>query len=300
MCDHGRLQGFLHVNAGDRVKAPLVKKEAGLVEVGWDEALAGVASQLKAFRKSEVAVVASPQLTNEDAFLVRRFARDVVGTKHLAFHPHLVEDDQDEFLIRADKSPNSRGLQELGIESAKAVAGIVQGIRDGAIRALVVAEENLAALPEVQSLLGRLEYLVVCASNESETTAIADVVLPASTFAEKNGTFTNFQGHVQRIRPSLATLDRERSLDGFAMSRLDKFGSQFDRWAKGTKRDARPTWRIIAGIASAMGSKARYNSSEEVFNDLVSSVAGFKGMTYRRLGNRGQKVKVTEPVRSTT
>ena len=299
MCDHGRLRSFVHVNAGDRVKAPVMKKDAGLVEVGWDEALAGVASQLKAFRKSEVAMVLSPHLTNEDAFLVQRLARDVLGTKQVAFRPQVVEGDEDDILIRADKRANSRGLKALGIESGKAFAGILQGIRDGGIRALFVAEENLAALPEVQALLGRLEFLVVCASNENETTALAEVVLPASTFAEKNGTFTNFQGQVQRIRPAVATLERERALDGFAMSRLDRFGSQFDRWAKGTKRDARPTWRIVAGIASALGAKSRYSSSEEVFAELASSVPGFKGMTYRRLANRGKMLNVVEPVRST-
>jgi len=300
MCDHGRLSTFGHVGAGDRVKAPMVKKDAGLVEVGWDEALAVVASQLKAFRKSEVAVLVSPQLTNEDAFMVLRLAREVLGTKQLAFRDQVVEGDEDDLLIRADKSPNSRGLQELGIASGKAFAGILQGIREGTIRALIVAEENLAALAEAQGLLARLELLVVCSSNENATTANAEVVLPASTFAEKNGTFTNFEGQVQRIRPAVATLDRERSLDGYAMSRMDKFGSQFDRWAKGPKRDARPTWRIVAGIISAMGPKSRYNSSEEVFNELASSIAGYKGMTYRKLGNRGKKLNLPQPVRSTT
>ena len=299
MCDRGRLSSFSHVDAGDRVKAPMIKKDTHLVEVGWDEALAGVASQLKAFRKSEVAVVASPQLTNEDAFVVERFAREVIGTKQIAYKVPVVEGDEDDILLRADKSPNSRGLESLGIGTGKAFGDVLEGIRQGRVKALFVAEENLYAFAEVQGLLGRLEYLVVCASNENETTAQADVVLPVSTFAEKNGTFTNFQGHVQRIRPAVATLDRERALDGFAMSRLDKFGSQFDRWAKGTKRDARPSWRIVAGIASAMGSKIRYGSAEEVFNELASAAAGFKGMTYRKLGNRGKKLNVPEAVRST-
>jgi len=220
-----------------------------------------------------------------------KFAREVVGTRHVAFVQHTVPSDQDAILIRADKTPNARGAEEIGIQSGPAFEVILRGIREGQIKALLVCDENVAADPAVAQLLDRLEFLTVASPNDNETTHRADVVLPSSTFAEKNGTFTNFVGRVQRIRPSVATLEQDRALDGFAMSRLDKYGSQFDRWAKGAKRDARPTWRILTGIASTMGVKLRYNSAEEVFNDLASSVESFRGMTYRKLGNKGAILK---------
>ena len=72
------------------------------------------------------------------------------------------------------------------------------------------------------------------------------------------------------------------------MSRLDRFGTTFDRWGRGVKRDARPSWKIIAGIASVMGMKYRYANAEDVFAELASTVEAFKGMTYRSIGNRGQ------------
>ncbi len=143
----------------------------------------------------------------------------------------------------------------------------------------------------------RLEFLVVLASVENETTRLADIVLPTSTYAEKNGTFTNLQGRVQRIRPSVATLEQDRALDGFAMSRLDKFGSQFDRWAKGPKRDARPPWRIIAGIAVLMGARFKYQIAEDVFTEIASHVEAFNGMSYRKLGNKGMLLKTSKAVR---
>ena len=82
------------------------------------------------------------------------------------------------------------------------------------------------------------------------------------------------------------------------MSRLDKFGAQNDRWTKGAKRDARPTWRIVAGIASLMGAKYKYNSAEEVFNELAAHAPPFKGMSYRKIGNKGMilKQKETAPI----
>jgi predicted molibdopterin-dependent oxidoreductase YjgC len=89
----------------------------------------------------------------------------------------------------------------------------------------------------------------------------------------------------------VATLDSERSMDGFSMSRLDRFGTQFDRWGRGTRRDARPTWKIISGIASLMGRRFRYASSDEVFAEMATTVGAFKGMSYLRLGKKGLPLK---------
>jgi predicted molibdopterin-dependent oxidoreductase YjgC len=143
----------------------------------------------------------------------------------------------------------------------------------------------------VADLLSRLQFLAVASTAENETTRYADVVLAASSYAEKHGTFVNFQGHVQRIRPSIATIEQDRALDGFEMSRLDKYGSAFDRWNKGPRRDARPSWRILSGIAQLLGAKFRYNTSEDVFGELAASVEAFRGMTYRKIGGRGAGLK---------
>jgi NADH-quinone oxidoreductase subunit G len=268
----------------------VVRKETANTEVGWDEAIAHVASEFKTFRKGEIAVVASARLTNEELFALLRFARDVVATKHLAVRRHVVPGDEDALLIRADKTPNSRGAEEMGIPGATAdepLQAVLHAVRDGSVRGMFIVDENLADDPETAKLLGKLDFLVAVSSTESETTRMADVVLPLSTFAEKNGTFTNFAGQVQRIRPAVATLEADRALDGFAMSRLDRSGSTFDRWAKGAKRDARPGWRIITGIASLMGVKVKYGTAEDVFGDLAAHVEPFHGMTYRTLSSRG-------------
>jgi len=294
MCDAGRLNTFRHVNADTRVKSPLTRRETGIVEVGWDEAIARVASELRSFRKNEIAVIGSAHATNEDSYVLQKFARDVLGTKNIDCVRHSVDGDEDALLIRADKTPNSRGAAEVGLRPAEGgygIDGILKAIREGQIKALYVVDENIALDRAAAQMLGKLEMLIVQSSQENETTRLADIVLPSSTFAEKNGTFVNFRGRVQRIRPSVATLEQDRSLDGFAMSRLDKFGSPYDRWAKGPKRDARPTWRIVAAIASAMGVKYRYQTAEEVFNEIASAIPVFAGMSYRRIGSRGLPLK---------
>ncbi len=248
-----------------------------------------------------MAVIGSARATNEDNFVVQKFAREVLGTRHLDFQRHVVDGDEDAILIRADKSPNSLGALAVGVrpsENGFSFAGVMRAIREGDVKALYVVDDNIAGDPAVAAVLPRLEFLVVNASVENETTRLADVVLASSTFAEKNGTFVHFQGRVQRIRPSVATLEQDRAMDGFAMSRLDKFGSVFDRWAKGSKRDARPTWRILTGIAALMGVKFKYATAEDVFSDIAQSVEGFKGMTYLKIGSRGLMLKTKEEVRT--
>ncbi|HSQ75109.1 MAG TPA: molybdopterin-dependent oxidoreductase, partial [Bacteroidota bacterium] len=256
-------------------------------------AIARMASEFRVYRKAEIAVFGSAFATNEDNYLLQKFARDVLGTKHIAVIPHVVPGDDDALLIRADKTPNWRGVAALGMTDPANLPHILQAIREGTIKAAYVMEDDIAADPAIASALARLDFLVVQATNENETTRLADVILPAAAFAERHGTFTNFQGRVQRIRPAVATLDQDRASDGLAMSRLDRFGTTFDRWGRGVKRDARPSWKIIAGIASAMGMKYRYAKAEDVFAELASTVEAFKGMTYRSIGNRGQVLAST-------
>ncbi|MGA9116427.1 MAG: 2Fe-2S iron-sulfur cluster-binding protein [Bacteroidota bacterium] len=290
MCDAGRLGTFPPVHSDRRLKGPMMRLEEGLREVGWDEALARVGTGLRSFRKSEVAALGSAYASNEDNYVLFRFVREVLGTKHLDVARHVVAGDEDEILIRADKTPNARGALLAGIRPAEggwAHERIIQGVREGQIKALLVMEDNPAADPSTAEALAKLEFLAVLSAWDNETTALADVVLSASTWAEKHGTFTNADGHVQRFRPSVATLEQDRASDGFSMSRLDRFGTTHDRWGRGLKRDARPSWKILAGLAAAAGSRFRYGSAEEVFLDIAGSVPEFRGMTYLKLGTRG-------------
>ncbi|MEX0736822.1 MAG: molybdopterin-dependent oxidoreductase [Bacteroidota bacterium] len=290
MCDRGRLETFKDVNSPQRLKAPMIRKEGALLEVGWDEALAKVVSELKGYRKGEIAALGSAWATNEDNYVFQRFAREVLGTKHLDLREQIVEGDEDELLIRADKTPNSTGARLVGIapgEGGLDLHGIIQAIKEGTIKALYVLEDDIARVPEIAAVLPNLQLLIVHASLRNSTTELADIVLCASTYAEKNGTFTNFRGHVQRIRPAVSILEQDRALDGFAMSRWDKFAAHNDRWGKPNKRDARSTWRILAAIATAFGSKLKYTTSEDVFKEITEKIPAFKGMSYVKIGSGG-------------
>ncbi len=296
MCDYGRIKTFKHVNADDRVDGPHKRKDGTLVKVGWDEAFAAAASELKTFGKDEIAFIGSAFATCEDNYVFTKFAKSIVGAKHLDFIRHTNSEFEDDILRKADMTPNSYGAKLMGVSPAKgglALDGIVKGIKEGKIKALYIIEEDLIEHnPELEDSLAKLDLLIIHSTNFNKTTVIADIVFPASTFAEKNGTFVNFQGMVQRIKPAVSTLELDRAIDGMVMSRLDKFGSQFDRWAKSNKRDARSTWKILVGLASTMGQKMKYNVAEDVFNDIAKNIKEFHSFDYDVVGEKGVKLNL--------
>lgn len=295
MCDHGRLNTFKFVNADDRVDGPHLRSEGNLIKVGWDEAYAEAASRLKVFGKDEIAVLGSAYATFEDNFLAAKFAKNVLGTGNLDFAHHIDPAFGDNILKNEDVTPNSNGAVLAGVIPSKNgldFNGIIKGIREGKIKALHILEDDLiSSNPDLESIFAKLDLLIVHATNFNKTTVLADIVFPAATYTEKNGTYINFNGIAQRIRPAVATMDVDRALEGMSMSRLDKFGTKFDRWAQGKHFDARSSWKILTGLASALGQKMKYTMSEDILLDASNYIDALKGLDYDKLGEHGVQLK---------
>ena len=128
----------------------------------------------------------------------------------------------------------------------------------------------------------KLDLFIVHAHNQSKLTDIANIVLATSTFAEIDGTYTNFECRVQHFEPAVVTVDNLRIM-GMKMSRLDKFGSDNDRWTTNEKRNCRPLWRIIQQIANLFQAGWQYNNTEEIFDEIAENIESFKGMSYELL-----------------
>src|SRR5262249_46630982 len=73
-----------------------------------------------------------------------------------------------------------------------------------------------------------------------------------------------------------------------SQSRLDRFGSPFDRWANGNKRDAYESWRLAQDVANALGAKLDYRYTEDVFEAAASKHTELKGFSYDSLGSLGK------------
>ncbi len=296
MCDNGRLNSFKHVNSKTRLNTPMIRKDGTLQEAGWDEALAHAAEALKPFSKDEVGVIGSPYSSVEDNYILQKFARQILGTANIGLAEHLIEGDEDNFLIRAAKTPNSYGAREVGVVSPKGadVSRIFELVASGKIKALYIMDDDAAISKEIEESLAKLDVLIVNHWVETKTTQLADVVFPSATFAEKHGTYVNFLGRVQLARPALSTLEQDRVPGRFNMSRLDKFGSTFDKWNSGNRRNVRSSWEIISAIGNLLGGKMRYQSAEKVFEEIAQAVPGFRGLSYAKLADHGALLKKTK------
>ncbi len=296
MCDYGRLNTFKNVNAEDRVDCPQLRRDGNLIKVGWDEIYAETASRIKSFAKDEVAFLGSAYASCEDNYLLAKFARNVIGSGNLDFMNHYDSEFGDDLLKQNDVTPNSIGAKLTGVSPSKSglnFEGIIKAIREGKIKALYILEDDIvSANPQLENILAKLDLLIVHSSNYNKTTALADIIFPAAAIAEKNGTLINFEGVIQRIKPAVAAIDADRALDGMEMSRLDKFGTSFDRWATGVKRDARASWKILTALAGALGHKMKFNMAEEVFSEMSSQVEAFKGLDYDDIGETGVKLNI--------
>ncbi len=141
---------------------------------------------------------------------------------------------------------------------------IVPGLHDGRVKALYLVGENPAQTEpnahHVEEGLAGCEFIVSqdIFLNDS-TRAYADVVLPASSFAEKDGTFTNTERRVNRVRKA-----------------LDCPG------------EAREDWRIVCDLAHALGgSWPAYASPEEVWDELADLAPNWSGIRYPRIEEHG-------------
>ena len=136
---------------------------------------------------------------------------------------------------------------------------ILEAAHDGNMKGMYIMGENpvfseAETLKTKESLLN-LEFLVVQDIFLTETAQLADVVLPATTWAEKNGTFTNTERRVQRIRK-----------------------------AAKPPGEARADWQIFCDLADVMGSSLfSYTSEEEIFNEIRELTPQYKGITWERL-----------------
>ncbi|MDP2036195.1 MAG: molybdopterin-dependent oxidoreductase, partial [Ignavibacteria bacterium] len=247
---------------------------------------------LKEYKSNEIAFIGSAFATCEDNFVLLKLAK-LLNVANVDFARHAIAGDQDDILIREDKTPNTAGAELVIAKTNGAkLEGIYRLIKEGKVKTLFVMEDDLGSISEEwEQALGMLDLLIVTAANSNKTSALADIVFPAATFAEKHGTFVNFQGRVQRIRPAVSLDEMDRALDGMNMSRWDKFGTKFDRWNQGRKHDAKPSWKILALLSSHLGGKIKYEMAEEVFEEISNSIDAFKGLDYDLIGEVGVQLK---------
>jgi len=133
---------------------------------------------------------------------------------------------------------------------------MIDAAKNGLLKAIYIMGENpVYNLPNskaVETALNNIDFLVVQDIFLTETGRLADVVFPALGWAEKDGTFTNMERRIQRLR-------------------------------KAVNRDGREDWRIISEISKNMGVKLNYSDVEDVFDEICKVSPLHRDLTYEEI-----------------
>jgi len=150
------------------------------------------------------------------------------------------------------------------------VVEIMTGALEGRIRGMFMMGENPFLsdpnINKVRKALSKLEFLAVQDIFLTETAEFADVVLPASSFLEKTGTYTNTDRRVQIGRTALQP-----------------------------PGEARLDWQVLCELSARLGYPMRYGSPEEVFAEFTALTKSYAGLTYTNLGNTGKLWPCPDP-----
>ena len=155
-------------------------------------------------------------------------------------------------------------------EKGLVVTDMMEEIVNGRLKAMYVTGENpLLSEPDLhraEEAFRRLEFLVVQDIFMHETAEVADVVLPATSFAEKDGTFTNSERRVQRVRKAVGRIGQSR-----------------------------PDWEIIADLGRRMSRRLgldlehefSYVHPSEIWGEMAALTPALSGISYDRLDREG-------------
>jgi formate dehydrogenase major subunit len=153
------------------------------------------------------------------------------------------------------------------------VVEIMKAALEGRVKGMYMLGENpFLSDPntnKVRKALSTLDFLVVQDIFLTETAEFADVVLPATSALEKEGTVTNTDRRVQVMHEALKP-----------------------------PGDARLDWQIICDIATRMGYPMRYGSASEIFDEMVPLTEAYRGLSYGNLGPTGKLYPCPEPEES--
>ncbi len=256
MCDEGRY-AYKSIDT-NRIKD--IRGE-GLGPTDWNAALTKVASWIK--HSPKWAAIFSPRYTNEELYLMRRVFKDYLKWFNLAFWAPGQEGFEDDFLIKKDKNSNTSGVSRIfGMDTAQGdLGGVIQKAERGALDGLFIFGHDLEKIygeTIFKNIRQKIKTIVYEGANVNSTALAADLVLPGASYAEKDGTFTNFEGRVQRIRKA-----------------FDPIGN------------SKPTWQTLWELGSLLGMPMAYTRAEDVFKDLAKEDEAFQGMDYKKIGNQG-------------
>ncbi len=176
-------------------------------------------------------------------------------------------------LIEVPDGANGRGLREVGClpiagpglsetDQGLEAGGIRDGLENGSVDAALLVNadpvRDFAEGPAWSDALGKAKFVLAVSMFEDASTRHADVVFPAESYAEKEGTITHPDGRLQRLRPGIPN-----------------------------PGSVRPTWEVLAELAALLGEETGIESSPDALGAIAFEVPFYAGITHEEIGGTG-------------
>ncbi len=262
MCDQGRLT-YKDLNIREnRVAHPLGKTAEGFQEISWENAFSAIREKISELQptSNEVIGLVDTHASNEELYLFKKLLKEGFDSDQLFFPDLEWEQPVSDFfinsLITSDKSPNRAGARMLGLKGAKSSEEVTSKIPNGTKVLLVFGkpfeDENLL------SQAGNIPLVINIAAWQSGWSETADVTLPGRLHSEKDATYTNKAGRVQRVNTAIRAFHKTR-----------------------------PDWMVLCGLMELLDVDNKADSVEARFQELSENEKGFQGLQWESIGSDG-------------
>ena len=262
MCDQGRLT-YKDLNIREnRIAYPLGKTAEGFQEISWENAFSAIQEKISELQptSNEVIGLVDTHASNEELYLFKKLLKEGFDSDQLFFPDVEWEQPVSDFfinsLITSDKNPNRAGARMLGLKGAKSSEEVTSKIPTGTKVLLVFGkpfeDENLL------SQAGNIPLVINIAAWQSGWSETADVTLPGRLHSEKDATYTNKAGRVQRVNTAIRAFHKTR-----------------------------PDWMILCGLMELLDVDNKADSAEAVFQELSENEKGFQGLQWESIGSDG-------------
>ncbi len=247
ICDLGRYgYSYLNENRLDRI---MVNREEWRLEPAWQSVMKLLAQRLESLasggKAARIALILNSWLSNEELFLLYKiFKNDLNAGK--VFFADPTQEEGDDFLLTAERSPNKRGAREMGFDIKPVDFKALAGETD-----LILVFGSFLAEADLKGALKKIETKVLFTSQVTGLNSLFDIVLPAPLIAEKGGSLTNVDGRVQ------------------------KFSAVLD-----PPGDSQPEWKLLAELGRKAGINSDYykefTSPEKIFEEVGKEISFFR------------------------
>ena len=265
MCDIGRFN-YHWVEGDSRLRRPMIRTGASLDPVAWHDVELRLRDRIQeagATDPGSVKFLASAHASTEELFVLKELVEGLLGKDGAASlsvawtRQEKRQPEGTKFKVPATDAPNVNGARDLGYRVGQGNDGLPDlkelrtAVEAGRVKALYVLDPGPeGSLGDMSWLVaarrsGTLALLVVQGVVMSELAAAADIVLPGTTYVEKDGIYTNDKGRVQAVSRAVAP-----------------------------PGEAREDWQILVNGARSLGLAMPYESSDDVRRALAAGMPG--------------------------